>query len=380
MTLKWKLYLFNIFVIWLFLASNTAFCCAFPTQSLNASQLDRGLHHQKTYLPSAGGIASLSTPALPSPGVLHNASRLAALAGSEVCFYGSGEHDSIRSLVGYVDAVVLQHALYSSGAGILDNVVYLAEHGVKVILDVAWWDVWPFYTYGCSGWRDLDWDSLEYGLNATWWVKHRIDQLFETIDPMYVWAITLSEEEPALGTPSGYSTPFALAAYYMNYFYDWFKEAYPGVLMFQWPSPAEFLTKQDEYGYYVQADGIAYDNYDKNLTAIREIARDLKAQYPDKPLLFLTAATDYLGWSTPHPPVYTKAALLAVAEYADIVGFFCYGSGGLEGWRDPDHQYRLALELCNQTRFHDFNTVYADTAWFQSIHNDSVTESTAKWY
>lgn len=315
------------------------------------------------------------------PTFVRNTSRLAALSGCEIGFYGYAEDNQIRNLVGYVDYVIIQHAMYSGGATIRDNVIYLHQHGIKVILILGWWDIWPFTSSGVYGWRDMDKEDVVYGMNATEAVKYRINGLFSNIDPQYVWGVCISEEEPAGGTPIGYDTPWVVPAYYMNLFYDWLKVAYPDVLVFQWPSPVEFLTQQDQYGYRVKADGIAFDSYTQNYDLIRGYARDLKAQYPDQPLLYLTAAHDDLQWGTPHPPCYTKSALQAVAEYSDMIGFFCYNSISLlEGWRDPDHQYLLALELCNQTHIHDANTIYADTAWFQTIHNDSMTDSVDRWY
>ena len=306
-------------------------------------------------------------------------SRLAALAGREIGFYGYAEDDRIRDLVGYVDYIVIQHALYSGGATIAANVAYLADHGVKVILVVGWWDVWPFPDTGVTSWRELDRQDVLYGMNATETVKYRINGLFANVDPADVWGVCISEEEPGPG-PSGYETPWAVPAYYMNYFYDWFKVAYPDLLVFQWPSPTEFLTEQQEHGYFVKADGILYDNYAQDLEFISETARLLKEQYPDEPLIFLTAALNDMGWGTPHPPSYTKAALYAAAEYAEMVGFFCYSDLNMEGWLDPFDQYFLALELCTQTHFHDMNTVYADTQWFKPLHNDSLTERLDNWY
>ncbi|MFX1563010.1 MAG: Ig-like domain-containing protein, partial [Promethearchaeota archaeon] len=379
MVLKWKFRFLSLLLIWLFFASSSfVFVINFDKVAI-CQHLSRD--NQLGGLPSGEkGTLTQSYSASVPPDFIRNASRLARLAGCEVGFYGYADDNRIRNLVGYADYVIIQHAIWSGGSTIKDNVIYLSQHSVKVILDLAWWDVWPFPDAGVYGWRDLDKENVVYGMNATEAVKYRLNGIFSNIDPQYVWAVTISEEEPALGTPSGYDTPWIVPAHYMNYFYDWFKVAYPTILVFQWPSPAEFITQQEDYGYYVKADGIAYDNYDQNGTVLCEIARSLKAQYPDKPLLFLTAATDYLSWGTPHPLVYTKSALLAVAEVADMVGFFCYGAGNLEGWRNPDHQYQIALELCNQTHIHDINTVYADTAWFQSTHNDSITETVDKWY
>jgi len=365
-------------VVSLLLISSITMSAPLNDDQLNSHWSDSSDTNLRDDLAMGGSDIYIVSDEIPLP-TDYDHTRLASLADREIGFYGYADDDSIRNLVGYVDYVVIQHALYGGGAPIAANVEYLADHGVKVILVLGWWDVWPFPDTGVTSWRELDTQDVLYGMNATETVKYRIDGVFSNVDPADVWGVCISEEEPGPG-PSGYNTPWAIPAYYMNYFYDWLKEAYPDFVVFQWPSPTEFITEQQEHGYYVKADGILYDNYHQDPEYVREIARLLKEQYPDGLLLFLTAAVADLGWGTPHPQSHTKDALYAVADYADMIGFFCYSDSNIEGWIDEFDQYFLALELCTQTRFHDMNTVYADTQWFQPLRSDFITESVDDWY
>ena len=296
------------------------------------------------------------------------------LAGKETAFYGPADNDSVRTLVEYADYFIIQTALYGNGESIKENVRYLHAHGVKVILVAWWWDLGPIETE-VDGWKDMD-TILSTGVNATDYVKTRIRNCITNIGAEYIWGISLSEEEGVspLVTPG----TAVLIAWYLNYFYDWLHDEFPGIKVVQWPAPAEFLTEQSDY--YIQADAICFDDYNYNMTYVSRLACNLRSEYPGRPFIFIICATWNIGWSTVHTNTYMKRATYAVAEWADVIGYFAFNNGKAS-WTDPDWAYKLALELCNQVHLMDTCTVYADTEWFYSwLENDTMTESADNWF
>ncbi|MFW9958691.1 MAG: Ig-like domain-containing protein [Candidatus Odinarchaeota archaeon] len=297
------------------------------------------------------------------------------LAKKETVFYGMADDPSVRNIVGYADYILCSHALWSSGATIRDNVRYLSDHGVKVILVSGWWDVFPFTGAGINGWEDMHWENVVYGMNATESVKYRIRQMMDEIGPEYVWGISIGEEEPV----GDQSFPWAFITWYMNLFYDWIHEEYPGVNVLQWIQPVPFYLQQ---AHNLKADAIIYDNYNQNYTEIAGIASQLKTAYPTTPLLFMISSVEHTDpWFTCHPPTYTKRAVAAIAPYADIIGFWLTDDYGNEGWEIEHEGYKLAQRICNQIHIMDANTIYGNTEWFEcGFGNDTVTDSLDNWY
>jgi hypothetical protein len=296
------------------------------------------------------------------------------LGGRETAFYGMADSDSVRNLVGYADYLVVSHALYSDGETIRDNVRYLSDNGVKIILVCGWFDVWPFPGAGINGWDKMHYEDVVYGMNATEAAKYRIRNCMDTIGSEYIWGISIGEEEPGDST---YPWPFV--AWYMNLFYDWIHEEYPGVNAVQWPSPHTYATNPS---FELKADAIIYDNYNQNYTSIAEIGGELKAAYPDVPLIYIISAAEHIDpWFTCHPATYTKQAVEAIAQYADVIGFWVTDDAGNEGWENNHPGHQLALRLCNEIHLMDWNTIHGTTEWFESgFGNDSVTESLDNWY
>ena len=296
------------------------------------------------------------------------------LAGKQTAFYGPADNESVRSLVGYADYFVAQTALYGNGEAIKENVRYLHNHEVKVILVAYWWDLGPIETE-VNGWKDMD-AMLSTGINATDYVKTRIRNCINNIGAEYIWGLSLSEEEGVY--PSETPATAVLIAWYLNYFYDWLHEEFPGINVVQWPAPGEFLIDQSDY--YVKADAICFDDYNYNMTFVSQLASGLRNQYLDKPFIFIVCATWDLGWSTVHTNTYMKWATYTVAKWADAIGYFAFNSGNAS-WTAPDWAYELALKLCNQIHLMDSSTVYADTEWFYSwLGNDTMTESADNWF
>jgi hypothetical protein len=299
------------------------------------------------------------------------------LSGGETAFYGMATNESIRNLVGYADYVVVAHALYDDGETIKDNVRYLASHGVKVILDTSWWDVWPFYGV-VNRYSELHFEDLAWGMNGTESVKYRIRNCVETIGSEYIWGVTIDEE---VGDPDVENFPWPLIAWYQNLFCSWMHSEYPEMKVFAWPAASypEFVSN---YMYRINADGVVYDNYDQNITRMGEIASFLKSEYPDGPVMFIVSAAETIGgWTTCHPPTYLKRVVPEVLQHVDVVGFWTLTENDLWGWEDKqDDGYQLALRICNQIHLSDWHTIYGNTEWFEcGFGNDTVTENLSNW-
>ncbi|MHA3965058.1 MAG: Ig-like domain-containing protein, partial [Candidatus Thorarchaeota archaeon SMTZ1-45] len=298
------------------------------------------------------------------------------LGGKETAFYGMADNESVRNLVGYADYLVVSHALWSSGETIRDNVRYLSDHGVKIILVCGWFDIWPFPSAGIDNWDKMHYENVVYGMNATESVKYRIRQCMDTIGSEYIWGISIGEEEPG---DSSYPWPFV--AWYMNLFYDWIHEEYPGVKAVQWPSPHTYATNPS---YELKADAIIYDNYNQVYDDIAGIGAEIKESFPDIPLIYIISATEHIAaWFTCHPATYTKLAVNAIAPYADVIGFWVTESDppNYEGWQSNHPGYQLALRLCNEIHLMDWNTIHGTTEWFEcDFGNDTVTELLDNWY
>ncbi|MFX1263297.1 MAG: Ig-like domain-containing protein [Promethearchaeota archaeon] len=212
-------------------------------------------------------------------------------------------------------------------------------------------------------------------MNATETAKYRIRQMMDEIGSEYVWGISIGEEEPVADP----SFPRDFIAWYMNLFYDWIHEEYPGVKAVQWSISIPFYLQEASY---LKADAIIYDNYNQNYTEIAGIASQLKAAYPTIPLLFLVSGVEHTDpWFTCHPPTYTKRAVAAIAPYADIIGFWLTDDFGNEGWEVEHEGYKLTKRICNQIHIMDANTIYGNTEWFEcGFGNDTVTDSLDNWY
>jgi len=293
-------------------------------------------------------------------------------AGKETAYYGMADDVSVRNLEGYADYIVCSHALYNSGGDIIDNVRYLHDHGTKVILDMAWWGLWPFPGV-VDGWQDMYKEDVVYGMNATESVKYRIRGCLENIGPEYVYGITLGEEE---GPPSGFPEEFV--AWYLNLFYDWIKDEFPSIKVFQWPSPYTWVLDD---AVSLKADGIVVDDYSQELDTIDTQARLLDEKFPEADLLFFVSAVENFGWFTAHTPTYLKQAVDTVLQYSEIVGFWVTDGIGNEGWEVNHWMFNVSLDICDQIHAYSTNTIYADTSWFpDQFGNDSVTESLDDWY
>ncbi|TFG30914.1 hypothetical protein EU528_07590, partial [Candidatus Thorarchaeota archaeon] len=86
-------------------------------------------------------------------------------------------------------------------------------------------------------------------------------------------------------------------------------------------------------------------------------------------------------WFTCHPATYTKQAVKAIAQYADVIGFWVTDEDGKEGWQTNHPGYQLALRICNEIHLMDWNTIHGTTEWFEcGFGNDSVTDSVDNWY
>jgi len=303
---------------------------------------------------------------------LSGTGQVSVKAAKEIAYYGMADMVSVREIAGFADYLVCSHALWSGGETIVDNVRYLHDHGTKVILDLNWWDVWPFPGV-VNGWPDMYKENVVYGMNATESVKYRVRGCISTIGVEYVYGVTVGEEEG----PSG-GFPGEFIAWYMNLFYDWLHTEYPGLKVFQWPSPWSWIL---EPSCRVKADGIVVDDYDQALDNIDNEARLLKESYPDADLMFFVSASENFGWFTAHTPTYLKQAVDTVLRHAEVVGFWVTDRVGNEGWETHHWMYNVSLDICDQIHAHSFNTMYADTVWFpDEFGNDSVTESTSDWY
>jgi hypothetical protein len=293
-------------------------------------------------------------------------------AGKQTAYYGMADDVSVRDLEGYADYIVCSHALYDGGNTILDNVRYLHDHGTKVILDMAWWGLWPLAGV-VDGWQDMYKEDVVYGMNATESVKYRIRGCLDNIGPEYVYGITLGEEE---GPPSGFPEEFV--AWYLNLFYDWMKEEYPGIKVFQFPAPYTWVL---DPAVDLKADGIVVDDYNQQLDAIDTEARLLEEKFPNADLLFFVSAVENFGWFTAHTPTYLKQAVDTVLKYAEIVGFWVTDGDMNEGWETKHWMYNVSLDICDQIHAYSSNTIYADTSWFpDQFGNDSVTDTSDDWY
>jgi hypothetical protein len=314
------------------------------------------------------GSAGLAQPPIPG------SSTPSVLSGRQTAFYGMADDLSVRNICGYADYIIVSHAVWSGGATIRDNVRYLSDHGVKVILDFTWFDVWPFPDAGVLGWEDMHMEDVVYGMNATESVKYRFGGMMSEIGPEYVWGVTIGEEEPGAST-----FPWHFIAWYMNLFYDWIHAAYPGIQVLQWPVPHQYATSE---AYELKADGIVYDNYNQNYTEIAGIASELKSAYPTVPLFFLVSGVEHTsGWFTCHAPTYTKRAVAAIAPYAEVIGFWLTDEWGNEGWEVEHAGYKLTQRICDQIHLMDSNTIYGDTEWFEcGFGNDTVTEALDNWF
>lgn len=304
-------------------------------------------------------------------------SSLSSLNGGETALYGTATNDSIRGIVGYADYMVVSHALYDHGEPIKDNVRYLATHGIKVILDTSWWDVWPFDGV-VNRYSELHFEDLAWGMNGTESVKYRIRTCIDTIGPEYIWGVTIDEE---VGAPEIENFPWPLIAWYQNLFCDWMHSEYPAIKVFAWPAPPypEFVSNSM---YRINADGVVYDNYDQNITLMGEIASFLKSAYPDGPVIFFVSAAETIGgWFTCHPPTYLKRVIPEVLKHVDAVGFWTMTENLLWGWEDEqDAGYQLALRMCNQIHLNDWHTIYGNTEWFEcGFGNDTVTDNLSNW-
>ena len=293
-------------------------------------------------------------------------------AAKETAYYGAADNITVRDLEGRADYIVCSHALYNGGNDILDNVRYLHDHGVKVILDMHWWDVWPI-SGAVNGWPDMHKTDIVYGMNATESVKYRIRGCLDNIGPEYVYGITLGEEE---GPPGEF--PGEFVAWYLNLFYDWMKEEYPAIKVFQFPAPYTWVL---DPSINLKADGIVVDDYSQELDIIDTEARLLKEKFPNADLLFFVSAVENFGWFTAHTPTYLKQAVDTVLSYAEIVGFWVTDGDGNEGWEVKHWMYNVSLQICDQLHAYSSNTVYADTSWFpDQFGNDSITDSLDHWY
>ena len=312
-----------------------------------------------------------------SPPSAPASTKLSVLNGMNTAFYGMADNESIRNLVGYADYVIVAHALYNDGDPVKDNVRYLATSGVRVILDTAWWDVWPFDGV-VNRYSQLHVEDLAWGMNGTETVKYRIRNCIETIGSEYIWGVTIDEE---VGDPNVEGFPWPLIAWYQNLFSDWMHMEYPSIQVLAWPAPPcpDFVSN---YMYHIRADGIVYDNYDQNITLVGEIASLLRSAYPEGPIVYIVSAAESIsGWSTCHPPTYLKRAVAEVSKYVDVVGFWTMTEKGHWGWEDEqDAGYQLSLRICDQIHLNDWQTVYGNTEWFEcGFGNDTVTESLSNW-
>ncbi|MHA2602547.1 MAG: Ig-like domain-containing protein, partial [Candidatus Thorarchaeota archaeon SMTZ1-83] len=295
------------------------------------------------------------------------------LSGQETVFYGMADNETVRNIVGYADYIHVSHPYYNDGNDVKDNVRYLADHGVKVILQMGWWDVWPFIG-NINGWEDMHKEDVLYGMNATETVKYRTRAMLNNIAPEYVWGIVISEEEPG---ESDFPWPFV--AWYLNLFHDWLHEEFPGIKVFQFPSPHTFVLSPD---YHVKADGIFFDCYAQELDYTQTIAAELKTGYPNVPLFFYISAAEHIGgWATCHSSTYTKTVVRAISPYVDAIGFWVTTDQSDEGWEVEHSGYKLALKLCNEIHLMDTNTLWGSTEWFYcDFGNDSMTDHLDHWY
>ena len=343
-----------------------AIIVTFTMLIISLQNAERGLVLDGEYEVPVADIAEPVYTTSAGPGVISDR------AGKETAYYGYADQDSVRDIAGYADYIVCAHALYNGGNDILDNVRYLHDYGVKVILDMHWWDVWPISGV-VNGWPEMYKTDVVYGMNATESVKYRIRGCLDNIGPEYVYGITMGEEE---GPPGEF--PGEFVAWYLNLFYDWMKVEYPDIKVFQFPAPYTWVLDPE---INLKADGIVVDDYSQELDTIDTEVRLLKEKFPEADLLFYVSASENFGWFTAHTPTYLKQVVDTVLKYAEIVGFWATDLDGNEGWETKNWMYNVSLDICDQIHSYSFNTIYADTSWFpDQFGNDSVTDTSEGWY
>ena len=258
---------------------------------------------------------------------------------------------------------------------VAERVHWLADQGVKINYRLWWWNLFapPEEQHNA-----LD---IYYDESYRQEVQGAIDNHFKNINPEKLWALTLSEEEPAnayrwaldadplpqdiakYGDTYYEETGFELKptsqmdgtehevffewlngknVWVFNYIYDYVKSKWPHLIIFQSVSarPMDWAYCEP---YELNADGFMTGSYSENPWDIYHVVRLYKTMFPDKPVHVTLLGNKVEGES--EADVFERIREQAWITYlagADGIGWFMYHESppgvnyGEWGWHQSD--------------------------------------------